>query len=229
MIRNVLFDLDGTLTDPKDGITRCIQFSLGRLGRDAPSSDELLWCIGPPLRQSFSCLLENHDKRLLDLALQYYRERFSEIGIYENFVYPGIATALQKIYKAGFRLFLATSKPKVYATRILDHFQLTQLFHGIYGSELDGNLVEKADLIAHVLKSEHLERQETLMVGDRLHDVIGGKQNGIATAAVTYGYGTRNEIEDARPDFIFHSPSDLAAYLVRTIQLDLPYDRLRSR
>ncbi len=216
LIRNVLFDLDGTLTDPKEGITRCIQFSLGRLGREAPSSDELLWCIGPPLKQSFSRLLENHDKGLLDVALQYYRERFSEIGIYENSVYPGIATALQKIYTAGFRVFLATSKPTVFAIRILDYFQLTRFFHGIYGSELDGNLSDKADLIAHILKREDLDPRATLMVGDRLHDIIGGKQNGIATAGVTYGYGSRNEIEEAKADFIFHCPSDLAAYLEST-------------
>ncbi len=226
MIRNVLFDLDGTLTDPKEGITRCIQFALSRLGRDGPSTDELLWCIGPPLRQSFSRLLETHDKSLVELALLYYRERFSEIGIYENSLYPGIVTALQKVSIAGFRVFLATSKPAVYATRILDHFLLRHFFQGIYGSELDGNLTEKPDLISHILKSEDLEIHATLMVGDRSHDIIGGKQNGIATAAVTYGYGSRNEIEEAKPDFIFHSPSDLATFLESTIQTD---GRLRSR
>ncbi len=216
MIRNVLFDLDGTLTDPKDGITRCIQFSLGRLGREAPSSDGLLWCIGPPLKQSFSRLLESHDNALLDVALQHYQERFSEIGIYENSVYPGIVTALQKIHTTGFRIFLATSKPTVFAIRILDHFRLTQFFHGIYGSELDGRLSEKADLVAHILKTEGLNPQSTLVVGDRFHDIIGGKKNGTATAAVTYGYGSRNEIDEARPDFIFQSPSDLAAFLEKT-------------
>jgi phosphoglycolate phosphatase len=92
MIHNVFFDLDGTLTDPKDGITRCIQFALGKLGREAPANDELLWCIGPPLKGSFSRLLESDDNRLMDMAMQYYRERFSDIGIYENVVYPGVAT-----------------------------------------------------------------------------------------------------------------------------------------
>jgi phosphoglycolate phosphatase len=224
MIRNVLFDLDGTLTDPKDGITRCIQFSLERLGREAPSSDELLWCIGPPLKQSFSRLLENPDNGLIDVALQHYRERFSEIGIYENAVYPEVAAALQKIYAGWVRIFLATSKPAVFAIRILKHFDLTQFFHGIYGSELDGRLSDKADLIAHILKTEGLNPQVSLMVGDRFHDIIGGKKNGVATAAVTYGYGSREEIEGANPDFIFHSPSALAAYLERTAEPDVRAD-----
>jgi phosphoglycolate phosphatase len=216
MIHNVFFDLDGTLTDPKDGITRCIQFSLGRLGREAPPNDELLWCIGPPLRRSFSQLLESDDNGLMDIALQYYRERFSEIGIYENSVYPEVATALQRIFAGGFRIFLATSKPTVFAIRILEYFGLTQFFHGIYGSELDVRLSDKSDLLAHMLKTERLAPQSSLMVGDRLHDIIGGKKNGVATAAVTYGYGSHEEIERASPDFIFHSPSDLAAYLERT-------------
>ena len=132
MIHNVFFDLDGTLTDPKDGITRCIQFALGRLGREAPPNNELLWCIGPPLRQSFSRLLKSDDNGLMDIALQYYRERFSEIGIYENSVYPEVATALQRIYTGKFRIFLATSKPTVFAIRILEHFDLLPFFHCIY-------------------------------------------------------------------------------------------------
>jgi phosphoglycolate phosphatase len=213
MIINILFDLDGTLTNPKDGITRCIQFSLNRLGRDAPSADELLWCIGPPLKQSFSRLLESKDNGLLDLALLHYRERFSEVGIYENAVYPGIASALERIHAQGFHIFLATSKPTVFATRILDHFELMQFFHGIYGSELDGSLSDKGDLIAHILKEEGLNPELTLIVGDRSHDVVGGKKNGIMTAALTYGYGTRTEIEASEPDFIFHSPVDLALFL----------------
>jgi phosphoglycolate phosphatase len=218
MIHNVFFDLDGTLTDPKDGITRCIQFSLGRMGREAPPNDELLWCIGPPLRRSFSLLLESDNSGLTDIALQHYRERFSEIGIYENSVYPEVVAALQRIYARGFRIFLATSKPTVFAIRILEHFSLAQFFYGIYGSELDGRLSDKADLLAHILNTEGLDPQASLMVGDRFHDIIGGKKNGIATAAVTYGYGSREEIEGASPDFIFHSPSDLVAYLERTTE-----------
>lgn len=228
MIRNVFFDLDGTLTDPKDGITRCIQFALGRLGREALPNDELLWCIGPPLKLSFSRLLGSNDNGLIDIALQYYRERFSEIGIYENSIYSDVTAALQRIQAAGFRMFLATSKPTVFAIRILEHFDLTQFFHGVYGSELDGRLSDKADLVAHILKTESLNPQVSLMVGDRYHDIIGGKENGVVTAAVMYGYGSREEIEKAGPDFIFHSLSDLAAYLERTTEQDQPSRSLRS-
>jgi len=213
MISNVLFDLDGTLTDPKEGITRCIQFSLDQLGREAPQAEDLLWCIGPPLRDSFASLLGSTDKALLDLALQHYRERFTEIGIYENAVYPGIVPALQHIRAFGYQVFLATSKPKVFATRILDHFSLTQFFHGIYGSKIDGRLSDKGDLVAYILKYCALDPRLSLIVGDRSHDIVGGKRNGIMTATVTYGYGTRCEIDAAEPDFIFDSPSELAVFL----------------
>ncbi|APG24342.1 HAD hydrolase-like protein [Syntrophotalea acetylenica] len=209
MIHNVLFDLDGTLTDPKEGITRCIQFSLTRLGRKAPAADALLWCIGPPLRNSFARLLESDDAELLDLALNHYRERYTEIGIYENHVYPGIVPALRKIRESGRRLLLATSKPTIFATRVLDHFDLTQFFDGIHGSEIDGRLCEKTDLVAHIIRTWNLAPSLTLIVGDRVHDVIGGKSNGIMTALVTYGYGTRREIEAANSDYIFESPSEL--------------------
>jgi phosphoglycolate phosphatase len=213
MISNVLFDLDGTLTNPRDGITRCLQFSLRRLGVATPAADELVWCIGPPLRESFSRLLATSDSALLDEALRHYRERFSEIGIYENSVYPGIATTLQRIHEMGFLMFLATSKPTVFAGRVLDHFGLTQFFNGVYGSRLDGRLSDKGDLVAHIMKTEDLDPSLTLMVGDRSHDIVGGKKNGTMTAAVTYGYGDLEEIEASAPDFIFHSPSDIAAFL----------------
>jgi phosphoglycolate phosphatase len=213
MISKVLFDLDGTLTDPKEGITRCIQFSLTRLGKEAPSADDLLWCIGPPLRNSFAHLLESNDKSLLDLALSHYRERYSEIGIYESSLYPDIIPALRQILAFGYQVFLATSKPTVFATRVLKHFNLTQFFHAIQGSELDGRLCDKGDLVSHILKTWNLDPQSSLIVGDRSFDVIGGKRNGIMTASVTYGYGTRCELEAADPDFIFDSPYELVEFL----------------
>jgi phosphoglycolate phosphatase len=225
MIHNVLFDLDGTLTDPREGITRCIQFSLTRLGREAPSEGDLLWCIGPPLKNSFAQLLESNDTALLDLALSHYRERYSEIGIYENQVYPGIVPALRKIRELGCRLYLATSKPAIFATRVLDHFDLTEFFHGIHGSEIDGRLCEKADLVAHIIKTWNLDPCLTLIVGDRIHDVIGGKRNGIMTAVVNYGYGTKQEIEAAASDFVFESPSDLVMFLQTKRAPNLPLNQ----
>ncbi|MDJ0763191.1 MAG: HAD hydrolase-like protein [Myxococcota bacterium] len=213
MLSNILFDLDGTLTDPKDGITRCIQFSLDQLGADHRTSAALTWCIGPPLRGSFSKLLSTADDGILDAALGHYRKRFTEVGMYENAAYPGVVPMLQRIQAAGFRVFLATSKPRVYAEQILNHFDLSRFFHGIYGSHLDGRLSEKEDLLDHIIKSEHLVSEQTLIVGDRSYDIVGGKKHGMLTAAVTYGYGTHDEITAAKPDFIFQSPDEVAAFV----------------
>lgn len=214
MISTILFDLDGTLTDPKEGITRCIQYSIDRLGMNPPSADHLTWCIGPPLRESFSRLLNTVDDALLDQALFHYRTRFSEVGMFENTLYPDSVPALQRISAAGFGIVLATSKPRVYAARILDHFDLARFFHAVHGSELDGRLTDKGELIAHILATENLDPAATLIVGDRSHDIIGGKKNGISTAAVTYGYGSIDEISAAGPDLVFAALPELAGFLV---------------
>jgi len=213
MLSNILFDLDGTLTDPKDGITRCIQFALDQLSATPPGVDQLDWCIGPPLRGSFSRLLNTQDDTLLDQALFNYRKRFSENGMFENVIYPGVFPSLRRIKAAGIRVFLATSKPKVFAKQILDHFNLTPFFDAVYGSELNGHLSDKGELVAHILDTEDLDPKVTLIVGDRSHDIIGGKKNGIMTAAVSYGYGTREELTSSKPDFIFETISDLAAFI----------------
>lgn len=210
---NILFDLDGTLTDPKDGITRSISYALGQLGFESPHEDHLIWCIGPPLKESFGRLLDTDDESLIEQALSHYRKRFSESGMYENAVYSGIPAILQVIRSAGFRVFLATSKPRVYAKRILDHFDLSHYFHAVHGSELDGRLSDKGALIAHIIETEGLDPQATLIVGDRSYDVVGGKKNGIMTAAVTYGYGSREELFEARPDIVLDSPEGLALFL----------------
>ena len=213
MLSNILFDLDGTLTDPKDGITRCIQFALDQLGTTSPDVDQLDWCIGPPLRGSFSQLLNTKDDTLLDQALFHYRKRFSECGMFENVVYPEVIGSLRRIRKAGIRVFLATSKPEVFAKQILDHFDLSPFFDAVYGSELNGRLSDKGDLVAHILDTEDLDPKMTLIVGDRSHDIIGGKKNYIMTAAVSYGYGSREELTSFKPDFIFDTISDLAAFI----------------
>jgi phosphoglycolate phosphatase len=209
-ISNILFDLDGTLTDPGKGITRCVQYALDRLGAAMPLSDALTWCVGPPLRASFSKLLNTTDEAVLDQALVYYRKRFSEKGMFENFLYPGVVSSLGGLRKAGFNLFLATSKPRVFAQQIMDHFKMTPFFHRIYGSELDGRLSDKGALIAHIIHQEGLDPPVTMMVGDRVYDIEGGKENKVMTAAVAYGYGTQEEIAAANPDVVFESIVDLS-------------------
>ena len=139
-----LFDLDGTLTNPKAGITRSIQYGLERLGRPVPEADELTWMIGPPLIASFTKLLGSSDDA--QEALRLYRERFGETGLFENEVYAGIPALLQNLQEKGVRLFVATSKPHVFARRILDHFDLSHFFIEIYGSELDNRNADKRDL-----------------------------------------------------------------------------------
>ncbi len=211
---NVLFDLDGTLTDPGKGITRCIRYALERLGASMPLSDQLTWCVGPPLRASFTQLLNTTDETILDQALVLYRKRFSEKGMFENILYPGVVSSLTRLRKAGFNLFLATSKPRVFARQILDHFNMTTYFHRVYGSELDGRLSDKGALIAHILHEERLAPAATMMVGDRVYDIEGGKENKVMTAAVSYGYGTREEIDAADPDIVFETIADLTKTLL---------------
>ncbi len=213
MLTNILFDLDGTLTDPKEGITRSIQFSLEKLGVTAPAADQLTWCIGPPLRQSFSLLLNTADNHLLDLALKNFREYFSERGLFENILYPQTVLSLTRVRKTGMKVYLATSKPQVFATRIIEYFNLSQFFDTIYGSELNGQLTDKGELVAHILECENLDSKETLIVGDRKHDIRGGKKNGIMTGAVSYGYGDLEEIAASGPDFVFESLSLLALFI----------------
>ncbi|MHA1153456.1 MAG: HAD hydrolase-like protein, partial [Alphaproteobacteria bacterium] len=133
---DIFFDLDGTLTDPKPGITRSIQYALDKLDRDVPTEDELVWCIGPPLLESFERMLG--DSRLAVTAMSLYRERFADKGLYENGVYPGIENTLSILSESGRRLFIATSKPTVYATRIVEHFELGKFFERVFGPELDG-------------------------------------------------------------------------------------------
>ena len=196
MMDAIYFDLDGTLTDPKIGITRSIRYALQKLEHPAiPTEDELTWCIGPPLRASFAKLLGGEDSA--DLAVSYYRERFSDVGLYENGVYAGVREVLTALGDAGHRLFVATSKPHVFAERIIDHFGLRGHFERVFGSELDGTRVEKTHLLEHALKVAAVRPSRTIMIGDRSHDMIGAKNNGMKAIGVLYGYGTEAELTEA--------------------------------
>ena len=214
--RAVFFDLDGTLTDPKPGITECIRHALGGLGRTPPPADELLWCIGPPLSASFATLLETTDDTLIARSLALYRERFGTVGLYENAVYPGIPEAVAAVRAAGFATFVATSKPHVYARRIVEHFGLDTLFDGVYGSEMDGTRVEKADLIAYALAEERLAPGRVLMIGDRQHDMIGARRCGVRAIGVSYGYGSEAELRAHGAEAIAPAPAAIPA-LVTTL------------
>ena len=200
----IFFDLDGTLTDPKPGITGSIQYALEKLDRPVPSQDELTWCIGPPLRASFAVLLGGDE--LADRAVEFYRERFGDVGLFENAVYPDIEHVLAELREKPRRMFVATSKPHVFATRIIAHFGLSGYFDHVFGSELDGTRVNKADLLAYALEQTGVDPAQAVMIGDRSHDVIGAKKNGIRAVGVTYGYGTAAELIEAGASHLCASP-----------------------
>ena len=203
----IYLDLDGTLTDPKPGITRSIQYALGRLDRVAPSEDELTWCIGPPLQASMRMLLGTDE--LADKALALYRERFSDIGLFENKIYPGVEETLAVFARSGRRLFVATSKPALYAQRIIDHFNLNRYFERVFGSELDGRRSDKTDLLSYALQSSGVNPTEAMMVGDRSHDMVGARNNGMTAVGVLYGYGSEEELLEAGAHHICATPKSL--------------------
>jgi phosphoglycolate phosphatase len=203
----IYFDLDGTLTDPKPGITRSIQYALGKLGCDVPTEDDLTWCIGPPLHASLKKLLGTDD--LADKALLLYRERFADIGLFENRIYPGIEATLSAVARSGRRLFVATSKPVVYAERIVDHFKLRVYFERVFGSELDGTRSDKTDLLGYALQTTGVDPSQAIMIGDRSHDMIGARNNKMTAVGVLYGYGGKQELLDAGAHHICATPQGL--------------------
>jgi phosphoglycolate phosphatase len=204
-VKPLLWDLDGTLTSPATGIVRCIQYALERAGEPVPEAEALLWCIGPPLAQSFARLAPAQDPARM-VAL--YRERFATKGMFENEVYPGIVELLAAL--PG-RHFVATSKPEVYAREILTHFGLAKFFEQVYGSELSGVRSEKGELLRYLLECEELGT--ALMIGDREHDVHGARKVGLPCLGVLWGYGSREELERAGAVAIVSTPAELLEYL----------------
>lgn len=206
-MNTIFFDLDGTLTDPKPGITRSIQYALRKLDRPVPSEDDLTWCIGPPLRASFVTLLGGEE--LADRGVELYRERFADTGLFENAVYPGVEATLSALQAAGLTLFVATSKPRVFAERIIDHFGLRSYFTRVFGSELDGTRVDKGHLLAYALAETGVDPASAVMIGDRSHDIVGAAKNAIRAIGVTYGYGSRAELTEAGAASLCDTPEDV--------------------
>jgi phosphoglycolate phosphatase len=205
----LLVDLDGTLTDPAEGIVGCFRLALEALGRTAPPAAELTWIIGPSLRLSFGEALNGEGDP--EEALKIYRGRYSTEGLFEAFVYEGVNEALTELSAAGTRLFLCTAKPLVYAERILTHFDLERHFKGAYGDELGGRFQDKANLIAHILESEGLEADDCCMWGDRKHDVLAASRHGIPTIGALWGYGGADELRAAGAATLCESPTEVPA------------------
>ena len=217
MISNIFFDLDGTLTDSKEGIIKCYYYALDKLDCPAPIELQNGSFIGLPLRVMFKKFLHSDDEALIERAVAIYRERFSTAGLFENKVYHGIPAMLSTLYENSHRLYVVTGKPKIYADRIIEHFQLAPYFNDIYGSELGGHFDNKADLIEFILNNRKLSSKESVMIGDKQEDIIAGKANRIKTIGVTYGYGSLQEILDATPDFICGSPPEIKSTIMSII------------
>jgi phosphoglycolate phosphatase len=194
----LLWDLDGTLTESGPGIINSVLYALEKMGIREDEREKLAAFVGPPLLESFQRFYGMTEEESRQ-AMGYYREYFADRGLFENEVYPGIPEALGQLKKAGYQLAVATSKPEVFAKRIMDHFDLTQYFVMIGGSSLDQKRSEKADVIAYVLDTLGLDpsRDQILMIGDRLHDVKGAAANHLPCLGVLYGYGSREELETA--------------------------------
>ena len=208
----ILFDLDGTLTDPKTGITRSVRYALDKFGLQVDLED-LVPFIGPPLHESFQEFYDFSKAQAMQ-AVEYYREYYSRQGIYENAVYPGIVAMLHRLQEAGRDLAVATSKPTFFAEKVLKHFNLDSYFTLIAGSNLDGTRTDKTELIRFALDLLPPHGQaKTVMVGDRKHDVIGARNCGIDAIAVCYGYGSRAELVQARPTSLVLSVEELALLL----------------
>ena len=213
-LKYVLFDLDGTLTDSMPGITNCAMHALEKFGIQPASREELLPYIGPPLVESFQQFHGLSPEQALQ-AVAYYRERFSTIGWKENAVYDGVKALLQELQGLGLELIVATSKPEVYTHLILEHFDLKQHFAFVAGSTLDGLRNEKADVIAHIRKTyADINNENTVMVGDRKHDIIGAHLQQLRVIGVLYGYGDRAELEAAGADFIVADIQELRQQLL---------------
>ncbi|MDD5587164.1 MAG: HAD family hydrolase [Alphaproteobacteria bacterium] len=213
--KTVLFDLDGTLTDPKEGITKSLVYALERLGRAAPAPEALTACIGPPLRQNFMNLLQTDDPDLVEQAVRIYRRRYiaEEKGVTENKPYPAIPDVLGRLWQGGRRLMVVTSKPTAISEKIVRHFSMHGFFAKVYGAELDGTRGDKGELIAYVLEEEKLSPQETVMIGDRKFDILGAKKNGVKGVGVCWGYGSREELTEAGATVLAGEPEDLLRLL----------------
>lgn len=210
----ILFDLDGTLTDPGEGITNSVAYALDKYGIKVDDKSTLNTFIGPPLHESFQkyfgfSILQSFD------AVTKYREYYRDRGIFENRVYDGVPEMLCELKKNKKTVIMATSKPTVFAERIAEHYGFRQYFDVIVGSELDGKRVDKAEVIEEALRqAEKPEKSKCIMVGDRLHDMVGAEKNGICAVGVLYGYGSYEELTEAGADRIVESVSELSEYLL---------------
>lgn len=210
----ILFDLDGTLTDPKVGITKAVQYALEKNNIKEDSLSILEKFIGPPLKDSFMEFYSFDEKKSLD-SIQYFREYFKERGIFENEIYLGIEDLLKKLKQNDYKIIVATSKPLVFAKTILTHFKMMDYFDLVVGSNLDGTLVDKGEIISYAIDCLKIKNlKEVIMIGDRKYDIIGAKKNNIDSIGVLYGYGSIKELKIANPNYMINSIDQLYEFFL---------------
>jgi phosphoglycolate phosphatase len=211
----IFFDLDGTLSDSREGITKCLCYALEQIGREPPSRAELEKFIGPPLRKIFPDLLSDAGLDLVEKCVSLYRERYGAVGIYESVLYPDIRELLSSLRQMSFRLFVVTSKSQIYAERVIAHFSLTNYFEAVYGPACDGRFDDKRELVAYVLQELGVRPAEVVMVGDRRDDIAAAVVNGCSAVGITYGFGSVEELTTAGASALVHSPLELVKLLER--------------
>lgn len=219
MFQYCLFDLDGTLTDSQEGITKSVQYALKAFGIEEPDLKKLTPFLGPPLQNSFMEIY-GFSQEDAAKAITLYRERFAPIGIFENSVYPGIPDMLEKLKEKGVLLAVASSKPECYVRQILAHFDVEKYFDVVVGSELDGRRSQKEEVVEEALKrlgilTIPVEKRKTAcaMIGDRKFDLQGAKAHFLTGVGVSYGYAPVGELEEEGADYIAETVGELAQYL----------------
>lgn len=219
MERIILFDLDGTLTNPFEGITKCVQYALDSFGIYEPDLEKLTLFIGPPLIDSFMNFYNFTEEEATE-AVNKYRERFSTVGLYENEPYEGVLDMLEVLGKQGYILAVASSKPEIYVNRILEHFHIKQYFQIVVGSELNGQRTAKEEVIGEVFHrlKQHVEHYDVaIMVGDRQYDIQGAKKWGMMSIGVSYGFALPGELEAAEADYVVATVAELTDIIINEL------------
>ena len=199
-MKTILFDLDGTLTDSKEGILKSIQYALSCYGIEEDENN-LKMFLGPPAHLAFQEFYGFSEEKAFEIT-NVFRKRYSEKGIYENSIYDGMKGLLERLSSSGVKLCVATSKPQIYTDKILESFEIRKYFDIVVGSDLEGEFCDKSDIIARVIELGGYDKSGCIMVGDRKYDIIGAKKNGIKSMAVLYGYGNKEEFVLSGADFI---------------------------
>jgi phosphoglycolate phosphatase len=214
LIKYILFDLDGTITNPKEGITKSIQYALKAMGIEVDDLDSLCKHIGPPLKDGFKEFW-GFDETMANQAVEKYRERYVDTGIYENLEYEGIRDLFYTLTTKGYQLIVATSKPERFAKQIMEYFDLSKYFKDVCGSSMDSTRSKKGDVIRYALEKNRITKpEEVIMVGDRYHDIHGAKENGIRSVGVLYGFGNREEFMTYGADYIAETIQELENILI---------------